>query len=63
LARRSQPSAADASIRTEAGHDRKRLHVVKGAPHFFNNPESMRYLDEATGVIGEFISSVGAIPA
>ncbi len=47
------------SARIFAGvaHDRKQLHMVKGAMHFFNNPDSTQYLDEAVCVIGEFIHS------
>jgi hypothetical protein len=31
--------------------------MVSGALHFFNNPESTRYLDEAVSVIGDFIDT------
>ena len=47
------------STRIYAGvaHERKQLHMVKGAMHFFNNPDSTQYLDEAVSVIGDFVHS------
>ena len=46
-----------ARIYAGVGHERKQLHMVSGALHFFNNPESTRYLDEAVSVIGDFIDT------
>jgi pimeloyl-ACP methyl ester carboxylesterase len=41
------------------GHDRKRLHLVKGATHYYTGPEGRTHLAEASGVIGEFLESLG----
>jgi len=37
-------------------HDNKRLHMVKGATHYYSGPGGKAHLAEASGVIGEFLS-------
>ncbi len=37
------------------GHERKRLHMVKGATHYYTGPEGKAHLAEASGVIGDFV--------
>jgi pimeloyl-ACP methyl ester carboxylesterase len=37
-------------------HDRKRLHQVEGATHYYTGPDGRRHLGEAIGVIGEFLT-------
>lgn len=39
-------------------HDRKRLHEVQGATHYYTGPEGRRHLAEAIGVIGDFLDDV-----
>ena len=36
-------------------HDRKRLHQVEGATHYYTGPNGRQHLAEAIGVIGEFL--------
>ena len=36
-------------------HDRKRLHEVHGATHYYTGPNGRQHLAEAIGVIGEFL--------
>ena len=38
-------------------HDRKRLHVVQGATHYYTGPNGAEHLNEASQVIGEFLSA------
>ncbi|MEM7341780.1 MAG: alpha/beta hydrolase [Actinomycetota bacterium] len=38
------------------GHDRKQLHVVEGATHYYTGPDGSAHLAEAVGVIGGFLS-------
>jgi fermentation-respiration switch protein FrsA (DUF1100 family) len=38
------------------GHERKRLHQVEGATHYYTGPDGRTHLAEAIGVIGEFVS-------
>lgn len=37
------------------GHDRKRLHVVDGATHYYTGPDGRSHLREAIGVIDAFL--------
>lgn len=37
------------------GHDRKRLHMVQGATHYYTGPGGRAHLAEAVGVIGDFL--------
>lgn len=39
------------------GHDRKQLHIVTGATHYYTGPDGPTHLDEAIGVIGDFLDS------
>ncbi len=39
-------------------HDRKALHLVKGATHYYSGPDGAAHLAEASGVIGEFVSGL-----
>ena len=36
-------------------HDRKHLHVVEGATHYYTGPDGRGHLAEAIGVIGDFL--------
>ena len=36
-------------------HDRKRLHLVQGATHYYTGPQGKAHLQEAVGVIGDFL--------
>lgn len=36
-------------------HDRKRLHLVQGATHYYTGPDGTAHLQEAVGVIGSFL--------
>ena len=36
-------------------HDRRQLHVVQGASHYYNGPDGRAHLQEAIGVIGSFL--------
>ena len=38
------------------GHDRKRLHLVQGATHYYTGPNGRAHLAEAVGTIGSFIA-------
>ena len=40
------------------GHDRKRLHLVEGATHYYTGPDGRAHLAEAVAVIDEFISGL-----
>ena len=40
------------------GHDRKQLHMVKGATHYYTGPDGAAHLREASGVITEFLSAL-----
>ncbi len=40
-------------------HDRKLLHQVSGATHYYTGPNGRDHLNEAVGVVGEFIAGVG----
>ena len=40
------------------GHDRKKIHMVQGATHYYTGPDGRKHLKEASGVIGEFISGL-----
>ena len=37
------------------GHDRKQLHLVQGATHYYTGPDGKSHLTEAVGTIGEFL--------
>lgn len=37
-------------------HDRKRLHQVEGATHYYGGPDGRAHLNEAIDVVGEFIT-------
>lgn len=37
-------------------HDRKRLHIVQGATHYYTGPNGRENLAEAVGVIGDFLA-------
>ena len=37
-------------------HDRKRLHIVKGATHYYAGSNGAEHLAQASGVIGDFLS-------
>ena len=39
-------------------HDRKQLHMVEGATHYYTGPNGRAHLKEASGVIGAFISGL-----
>ena len=39
-------------------HDRKQLHMVQGATHYYTGPNGRKHLQEASGVIGEFITGL-----
>lgn len=39
-------------------HDRKQLHVVQGATHYYTGPNGSQHLSEASGVIGKFIGEL-----
>ena len=39
------------------GHDRKRLHMVRGATHYYAGPDGRAHLGEAVDVIGEFLAT------
>ncbi len=39
-------------------HDRKTLHMVKGATHYYTGPDGRAHLEEASGVIGAFINGL-----
>lgn len=39
-------------------HDKKRLHMVESATHYYTGPNGRAHLEEASGVIGEFIESL-----
>ena len=39
------------------GHDRKRLHLVEGATHYYTGPDGKEHLGEAVGVIGGFLDT------
>ena len=36
-------------------HERRQLHVVQGASHYYNGPDGRAHLQEAIGVIGSFL--------
>ncbi len=38
------------------GHDRKELHLVQGATHYYVGPDGKAHLQEAVGVVGDFLS-------
>jgi len=38
-------------------HDRKRLHQVQGATHYYTGPNGREHLAESIGVVGEFLAS------
>ncbi len=38
------------------GHDQKQLHLVRGATHYYVGPNGRAHLEEAVGVIGDFLS-------
>ncbi len=38
------------------GHDRKRLHEVHGATHYYTGENGRQHMAEAIGVVGEFLS-------
>lgn len=40
-------------------HERKRLHVVKGATHYYTGPDGRAHQAEAVGVIGDFLAEHG----
>lgn len=44
------------------GHDRKRLHWVQGATHYYTGPHGRAHLAEASGVIGEFLGELQSGP-
>ena len=37
-------------------HDRKRLHIIKGATHYYTGSNGTEHLAQASGVIGDFLS-------
>ncbi len=39
------------------GHDRKHLHVVHGATHYYTGPDGRTHLAEAVGVIDDFLTT------
>ena len=39
-------------------HDRKRLHEVQGATHYYTGQNGRRHLAEAIGVIGDFLDDM-----
>lgn len=38
------------------GHDRKRLHEVQGATHYYTGEDGRQHMAEAIGVVGEFLA-------
>ncbi|MEM8923426.1 MAG: alpha/beta hydrolase [Actinomycetota bacterium] len=44
-------------------HDRKRLHVVQGATHYYTGPDGRAHQKEAVAVVGEFVAELGLGPA
>jgi pimeloyl-ACP methyl ester carboxylesterase len=38
------------------GHDNKQIHMVKGATHYYTGPNGREHLQEASDVIGKFLS-------
>ena len=40
------------------GHDRKQIHMVQGATHYYTGPDGRKHLKETSGVIGEFINGL-----
>lgn len=38
------------------GHDRKQLHIVQGATHYYTGPDGRGHLAEAVGAIGNFLT-------
>lgn len=40
------------------GHENKRLHMVKGATHYYTGPDGHTHLKEASGVIGGFLDDL-----
>ncbi len=38
-------------------HDRKQLHVVRGATHYYNGPDGREHMAEAIDVIGRFLAA------
>lgn len=40
------------------GHDNKKIHMVKGATHYYTGPDGRAHLKEASGVIGEFLNKL-----
>lgn len=38
-------------------HDRKQLHLVQGATHYYTGPDGRAHLAEAVGVIGDFLAA------
>ena len=44
------------------GHDRKQLHIVDGATHYYTGPDGHAHLQEAIGTIGSFLDEhLGAV--
>lgn len=39
------------------GHDRKRLHEVQGATHYYTGENGRQHMAEAIGVVGEFLAA------
>ena len=39
-------------------HDRKQMHMVEGATHYYTGPNGRAHLKEASGVIGDFIGGL-----
>ena len=37
------------------GHDRKQLHLVQGATHYYTGPKGNDHLNEAVGTVGQFL--------
>lgn len=40
------------------GHDRKQLHMVQGATHYYTGADGREHLSEASGVIGDFLKGL-----
>ncbi len=38
-------------------HDRKQLHMVQGATHYYTGPDGKAYMSEAVGVVGDFLTA------
>lgn len=50
------PPSHTARLYDAVGHDRKELHMVKGATHYYTGPDARGHLAEAVDVIGGFLA-------